>query len=235
MTLQRVPVANILPLDAATAALVRLSARITAGSEAEVRDALAACASARVDARWIGELVLQSYLFAGFPRALNAAREWRRFEMRGADPRTPAAGYGPAVVPEQLADGITEGYDGVYEWRMRGETTCRTVYGESYDQLRTNIRALHPALDDWMIVEGYGKVLSRPGLDLARRELCIVAACAAAGQDRQLLSLLHGALHAGVTPASMRAMLDALEGAMDERNLERARLLWARIASRPSC
>ena len=62
-----------------------------------------------------------------------------------------------------------------------------------YDRLRENIRHLHPLLDDWMIDEGYGKVLSRPGLDLPRRELCIVAACAATGQDRQLHSHLHGA------------------------------------------
>ena len=51
-----------------------------------------------------------------------------------------------------------------------------------------------------MITEGYGKVLSRPGLDLERRELCIVAACAATEQDRQLHSHLHGALNVGVAP-----------------------------------
>ena len=27
---------------------------------------------------WIEELLLQTYLFAGFPRALNGMREWRR-------------------------------------------------------------------------------------------------------------------------------------------------------------
>ena len=35
---------------------------------------------------WVEELMLQSYLFAGFPRALNAAREWRR--RRAARRRT---------------------------------------------------------------------------------------------------------------------------------------------------
>jgi alkylhydroperoxidase/carboxymuconolactone decarboxylase family protein YurZ len=60
------------------------------------------------------------------------------------------------------------------------------VYGGMYERLRANVRELHPSLDAWMIVEGYGKVLSRPGLDLARRELCIVSACAAAEQDRDV-------------------------------------------------
>ena len=46
-----------------------------------------------------------------------------------------------------------------------------------------NLRVMGSPADAWMIVEGYGKVLSRPQLDLRRRELCIVAACAAAGSS----------------------------------------------------
>ena len=63
-------------LDAETLSLVRLSGVIAAGTESQVREALARAAS---DCRpeWVEEVVLQSYLFAGFPRALNAAREWR--------------------------------------------------------------------------------------------------------------------------------------------------------------
>ena len=79
-----------------------------------------------------------------------------------------------------------------------------------YDRLRENIRHLHPLLDDWMIDEGYGKVLSRSGLDLPRRELCIVAACAATGQDRQLHSHLHGARNAGASVGAVDAAVDSL-------------------------
>ncbi len=183
--------ATVPALDAATAALVRQSARITAASEAEVREGFAECNSAQVSQRWQEELVLQSYLFAGFPRALNAAREWRKSQ-------------GERSGEASFASRANEGYADVFEWRMRGEETCATVYGEFYEKLRGNIRALSPSLDEWMIVEGYGKVLSRDGLDLGRRELCIIAACAAAGQERQLHSHLHGALNAGV-PAGGRA------------------------------
>jgi 4-carboxymuconolactone decarboxylase len=226
MTHRRPVGASVGPLDAATAALVRLSACITAGGEEDVRRALADCASAGVRERWIEELVLQSYLFAGFPRALNAAREWRRTGDGSGEKRrsgSESLSAAPAI------DGAAEGYADLYEWRTRGEETCATVYGVNYEKLRTNIRALHPSLDEWMIVEGYGKVLSRPGLDLARRELCVVAACAAAGQDRQLQSHLHGALNAGAGPDEVSAALEALEGVVGERELERARLLWERI------
>jgi 4-carboxymuconolactone decarboxylase len=197
-------------LDAPTIALVRLAARVTAGSESEMRSGFADCVAARVDGVWVEELVLQSYLFAGFPRALNAMREMRRIS-----PATSPGADAGAIAPE--------------EWRRRGEATCATVYGAMYDKLRTNVRGLHPALDEWMIVEGYGKVLSRPGLDLARRELCIVAACAAAGQERQLHSHLHGARNAGVTDVVIETTLAALAGVVSPENLNSARLLWLRV------
>ncbi|MDQ3996650.1 MAG: hypothetical protein M3303_06480, partial [Gemmatimonadota bacterium] len=65
------------PLDAETRALVRLAATIAAADEATVRASMSEAAT-EVRSAWMEELVLQSYLFAGFPRALNAAREWRR-------------------------------------------------------------------------------------------------------------------------------------------------------------
>jgi 4-carboxymuconolactone decarboxylase len=194
-------------LDGKTRLLVRLSAVVTGGTEPQQRDALAA-ASGVVPALWVEELLLQSYLFAGFPRTLNAMREWRRLHPNPAAPAD-------AGTPD--------------DWKAAGERTCAVVYGRFYDRLRENIRQLHGALDEWMIVEGYGKVLSRPGLDLPRRELCIVAACAAAGQERQLHSHLHGALNAGAAPAAVTQTLDALEGVVSASGLETARLLWARV------
>jgi 4-carboxymuconolactone decarboxylase len=192
-------------------ALVRLAAVIAAGSEADVRAELA---RAQQDARpeWIEEVILQSYLFAGFPRTLNAAREWRRVSGRPA----PATDEG-------------ERLDQAAEWRVRGEETCAIVYGPFYERLRQNIRALHPALDAWMIVEGYGKVLSRPQLDLARRELCIVAACAASRQERQLHSHLHGALHSGASESAITETLGAISVLVSPDDAARHRMLWARV------
>jgi 4-carboxymuconolactone decarboxylase len=205
------PAMTLSTLDEATRMLVRLSARIAAGEEAEIRAALTE-ARPTVPVPWVEELILQSYLFSGFPRSLNAMREWRR--LTGI------------VAPEGI-----EG-TGPDEWRGGGEATCRMVYGEMYDRLRVNIRALHPELDEWMIVEGYGKVLSRPRLDLPRRELCIIAACAASVQDRQLHSHLHGALNVGVSPTVVTQVIDALEDLLPESSRASTRLLWKRVESR---
>ena len=107
--------------------------------------------------------------------------------------------------------------------------TCARVYGPFYDRLRPNIAALHPALDAWMIVEGYGKVLSRPGLDLKRRELCVVAACAVMDQERQLHSHLHGALNAGATATEVDETLAAVDDMLEPRARERIAHLWSRV------
>jgi 4-carboxymuconolactone decarboxylase len=153
-------------------------------------------------------LLLQTDLFAGFPRSLNAMREWRR------------------VCPDSQPDADPRG---IADWRMDGERTCAAVYGAMYERLRRNIRGLHDRLDDWMITEGYGKVLSRRGLDLPRRELCIVAACAAANQDRQLHSHLHGALNVGVAPEVLSRAIDALADVLGDARHEAVRMLWARV------
>jgi 4-carboxymuconolactone decarboxylase len=199
-------------LDDATRRLVRAAAVIAAGDELAIR-ALLADASEAVRTEWVEELILQSYLFCGFPRSLNAMREWRRLT-------------GNAVAAE-VDDGDAA------EWRRRGEETCKLVYGEMYERLRVNIRGLHPELDEWMIVEGYGKVLSRPGLDLGRRELCIVAACAASGQDRQLHSHLHGARNVGVAAEVVTEALNALAGMVSESRMATIRLLWRRVQNQP--
>jgi 4-carboxymuconolactone decarboxylase len=201
-------------LDTETFALVRVAGIIAAGTEPQLRDALAR-AAATCRPEWVEEIVLQSYLFAGFPRALNAAREWRKV----------------SGVPAPHSD-PGEDFTSSADWRQSGEATCATVYGPFYERLRHNIRQLHPALDAWMIVDGYGKVLSRPALDLRRRELCVVSACALARQDRQLHSHLYGALHAGATPAEVRASIDAISDLLGPEDTRRYHQLFARVLGR---
>lgn len=203
---------SVVALDAPSRDLVLLALVIATGSESEIRDAMVRATSATTDPQWVEELILQSYLFVGFPRTLNAAREWRRASGR------------PAPRADDDADPRN-----APRWQERGERTCATVYGPMYERLRVNIRELHPALDAWMIVDGYGKVLGRPGLDLRRRELCIVGVCAALEQDRQLHAHLHGALNAGATQSEVADVLHLADAFIDEETSRRYRHLWSRV------
>jgi len=194
-------------LDDATRALVRLAAVVSGGTEQAIREEMSST-HGQVPVTWVEELLLQSYLFSGFPRALNAMREWRKYEPEAA---TGSESSEPDTV------------------RADGASTCSAVYGSMYERLRQNIRALHPLLDEWMITEGYGKVLSRPALDLGRRELCVVAACAASGQDRQLHSHLHGAVNVGVSASAIDQSIDAVADILGAERAREVRLLWARV------
>jgi 4-carboxymuconolactone decarboxylase len=186
-------------LDAATSALVALATAIALGNEAMVEQHCRTCMAEGAPETWVDELLLQSTLMVGWPRALIAAAICRRVS-------------GPAHSLEDGAD-----YGGVPEWQARGEAVCRTIYGANYQRLRANMQELHPALDAWMVAEGYGRTLGRPGLDLARRELTIVAQVAVQGAERQLHSHLRGALHAGVAPAVLDSALAVVRPSLDPR------------------
>ena len=201
-------------LDEPTRLLVGLAAALATGSEPSIEAHCRGCAGRGVPPVWVEELILQSVLISGWPRALTMARLWRQ------------AGGESSAPPEQ-----DEGSD--YrrhpEWQARGEQVCRAVYGDTYAALRRNIHALHPALDAGMIVEGYGRILGRPGLDLARRELCIVAQIAVQGARRQLRSHLKGALHAGAGAAAVTETLELVRPLLDPDEWAAVTSLWERV------
>lgn len=202
----------VVPMDAETRGLVRVALGIFDLPEAVLEERMRNARSAGTPAIWLEELLLSSVLFVGYPRALLAAAALRRVE------------------PDHAEGGEPAQYEGWREWLARGEATCRIIYGAHYERLRHNIRALHPALDTWMIVDGYGKTVSRPGLDLARRELCSVAMLVPQDAPRQLLSHLKGALNAGATPDAVEGVV-ALAGAdgLPEARVAVAHQLWREL------
>lgn len=199
-------------LDPQTQGLIRVALALPFSSENELSDWMRRAREEGTPALWLEELLLASLLYVGFPRAIVAWTVYRRLEP------DPAPGSEPTD------------YAQWQEWLVRGEATCRHVYGKHYDQLRHNVSALHPALDRWMIVDGYGKTLSRAGLDLPHRELCSVAMLVPQGVPRQLVSHLTGAINAGATPAQVDEVLNlATALPVRSRNLEIARSLWQEL------
>lgn len=196
--------------DPGLEALVALSAGLAAGADTDL-DPLLERARRDADPREVEEVLLQSYLFLGYPAALNGLARWRRISGREALP--PAEDDWPG-------------------WGERGREVCRQVYGGAYPGLRTNIASLSPEMDRWMVHEGYGKVLGRAGLALWRRECCIVAVLSVLGTAPQLRSHLRGALRTGAPPRLVAAVLElALEWTPDHRRA-RAREAWDAVLER---
>src|SRR5206468_2047961 len=74
-----------------------------------------------------------------------------------------------------------------------------------------------------LLVDAYGKVIGRPGLDLKRRELCTVAAIAVLDAAEQLHSHLRGALNTGASREEVEAVLVTVDADLDA---ERRRVAW---------
>src|SRR6266516_4397296 len=205
------------PLDPATTALVRLAAAVAEGDVSELQERLAAAQGAGVPPLWIDELLLQSMLVVGYPLTLVAFGVWR--EVAG-----PTAKGGHAAEP--LA------HEEWQAWADRGAAVCRAVYGRAYHKLLLNLRALHPALEDLVLVDAYGKVIGRPGLDLKRRELCTVAAIAVLGAAQHLHSHLRRSINTGATRAEVEEVLAVIDGDLDAERRRSAHEQWDDVKER---
>src|SRR6059036_2851547 len=204
-------------LEPQTAALVRVAAAIAEGRIPELEARLAAARAAGVPALWIEELLLQSLLVVGYPLTLVAFGAWR-----GVSGPLPDDGHNA----EDLAHADWE------SWAERGAVVCRAVYGRAYHKLLVNLRALHPALEDLVLVDAYGKVIGRPGLDLKRRELCTVATTAVLGTADQLHSHLRGALNTGAAGEEIEAVLRLIGEDLDADQRRVAEEQWLDVKRR---
>jgi len=161
--------------------------------EAQARRALEGARRARAPRVAAEETALMLARTPGFPAALEALRvledSWPGRARRSRE-GTPAM------------------------WAPRGEALCARVYGRVYPRLVRSLRRLHPDMHVWVIEEGYGRILSRPGMSELARELLAVAVLAATGWERQLVSHLLGAVRAGARRADLDfALACGTEGA----------------------
>jgi 4-carboxymuconolactone decarboxylase len=167
---------------------------VTAGDLETLGCAIASGLRDGVSADSIREAILQTYLFAGYPKAINGLVLLR--ELCAKHGRT----YAADSVPE-------EGYASWNGWERRGEELCRRIYGRGYERLQERIDGLSPPLARWMVVEGYGKVLSRGELAPGLREMLVVSSLVSQGTWRQLRSHLLGAVNLGLSPAELKEII----------------------------
>jgi 4-carboxymuconolactone decarboxylase len=174
-----------------SAAIARLSAAIAANDAPGVAHEAAAAIEGGVPASAVYEAILQSYLFVGFPRAIEA--------FFAAQPILAHHGGIPAAPDPPSAA----------EWTARGEALCRQIYGRHYEKLVATMRGFSPDLAAWMILEGYGKTLSRPALSPVDREYGVLAILTVTRMWRQLRSHAIGTVSVGGTRAGARAAIEA--------------------------
>lgn len=138
------------------------------------------------------ECFLQLHLFSGFPTALEALKTLKLFHSKS-----------PALDRDALCGNDADNLE-------KGLSLCNSVYGEVTAKMLTAAREASPELSEWLVRDGYGKTLSRPGLDMLSRELCVVAVLACQGYMNQLYSHMRGAIRFGATAMDFDSVEDAL-------------------------
>jgi 4-carboxymuconolactone decarboxylase len=196
-------------LDPKTLALVRVAAATATGDETTLRDRMVAARAAKVPPLEVEELLLQSFLNVGYPLALVAFGVWRSV----AGPVQESGG----------GEGESIAHPDWERWTKRGVEACGEVYGRTFHKLMLNLRALHPAIEPLVVVDAYGKILGRPGLDSKKREICTLAAIAMQNAPRQLHAHLRGALNTGSTREEVDEVIAVVEADLSK---ERALKLW---------
>ena len=176
------PVPRLLALYAATIA--------TADDEA-MTSAVEQAMKHEVGRQGLYEIVMQSYLFLGFPRMLTAADH-----LDSLIPSCDASNWSAPESAQPVSKTESE------LWFNRGMDLCREVYGDNFEKLQDRVTSFAPEVFRWMVIEGYGKVLSRPELPIIERELAIIAFLTVEDRPRQLHSHVKGALNVG-TPGEL--------------------------------
>jgi len=145
----------------------------------------------------IYECLLQNYLFTGFPSALTSLKILKEL-------------YPNKKLPQSEDMNL-------YHFRKRGELNCRRVYGDKFEKLIKNIKNFSPELSEWLVLEGYGKVFSRPGLSFKERELCVVAVLTVLRFKEQLYSHIKGAVRAKASVEEIEMTIINLDLVADKR------------------
>lgn len=152
------------------------------------------------------EAILQTHLFAGYPRCLNALAAFKDACKKAGNPLSGEI---------KLRDEPLEGDDPAL-FRKRGRELFDLIYKDKAEQIDRFARSNSPDLADWAIVEGYGRVLSRPLLEPRQRSLCIVAALIPLDVAPQLKGHVQGALNTGSTADQLWKLLDVVSRLFNE-------------------
>ncbi len=153
-----------------------------------LRDGLEEAISLKTSLFLLYEILLQNYLFAGFPAAIEGLStfsdilRFHRIEFSPSD---------------------AQEYDTV-AFSERGMQLCEAIYGNVFARMRASVSTMSPDLYSWMIIEGYGKTLSREEADITIRELAIIGVLSALGWQRQLFSHIRGSMNVGASIEEVR-------------------------------
>lgn len=137
------------------------------------------------------EVLLQIYLFGGFPVSLESLKIFNE------------------VSPRQRRVSKKIDYE---KFVANGKRNCYKVYGENTQKLISNVEEFSPELSEWLISEGYGKVFSRTGLSFLEREIVAITSLSYLQFSEQLFSHINGAYRNGFSIDTLSKIIMYIAG-----------------------
>ncbi len=173
---------DVLPLICAAAALRK---------EVHLRLLLLRAKSLNIDINELYESLLQNYLFTGYPSAMMSLKILKEY------------------FPDHNED-LSEDWD-LNRYRDRGIQNCKKIYGKKFEKLISNVKGFSPELSDWLVLEGYGKVMGRKELSLKKRELNIISVLSVLKFEDQLYSHINGAFRTRSSKEEVKRVISSLK------------------------
>ena len=136
------------------------------------------------------EALLQIHLFSGYPASIE-----------GLSLLQEVYNEKPAAIEEY----------NVQLFKQRGEKLCRDIYTTVFEKMNKRMHSFSPELSEWMIIDGYGKTLSRANLDIQIRELINICILSLGKWKQQVISHIRGALHVGVEIHDIEEAIECLQ------------------------
>jgi 4-carboxymuconolactone decarboxylase len=180
--------------------LCELSAVIAVDNLDFIESKLNELKSSRIKSYLIYETILQAYLFCGFPIVIESLRIFKN------------------IYPKFLK--APEEYNPV-KFRNAGIINCKLIYKNNYKKLIANMDRLSSDLKNWMLIEGYGKIMNRQGLKLIEREFINVSILCTKFYKAQLHSHLKGCLNLGADKSDIEFILREIKSISGEMNYKK--------------
>jgi 4-carboxymuconolactone decarboxylase len=202
-------------IEPACTPLGALLALVALGDFERFESFLKAVLDKGLDTGDIHEILLQSHLFSGFPRAICALQIFEaEVRRRKLDPsRDVQEGHS-----EEKADKLE-----------RGMELFKRVYRNNTDNVLDTLNALHAGYAQWVLEDAYGRVLSRRQLSGRIRELCAVAALTVSGVPKQLRSHIMGAMNLGAEAKEVEQIIQHMALVADGKKIDDALEILAQL------
>lgn len=156
----------------------------------------------------IYETILQSYLFCGFPAAIESMKTFKY------------------IYPDFKS---VKSYYNIINFKKSGLKNCKLIYKKNFKKLIANMNSHSPELKEWMIIEGYGKVIGRTILSIAEREFINFAILSTRIYPNQLYSHIKGCINTGASKDDLTKILLFNTSIIPPENLSKVFMLLNKV------